>query len=127
MPETPATLPATVFVAADDLIAALQETEAVAAFQRAKQAMDADPTTQSLLNDFQMAQMAFRQKQANQTLTQDDIDRIRALQQQIQADPQIAAFSTAQFPVRTLLDELAAEFSDNVGFDFATLANVSSC
>lgn len=113
--------------AADELINALLRTEPIAAYTAAKVAMDSDETTQALLKQYAAVQTDFRQQQANGGLTQDLINRVRLLQQQVQADPHIAAFIAAQLPARALLDELTEELSMNLGFDFSSLANVSSC
>lgn len=113
--------------ATDNLIIALLQAEPIAAYLKAKAAMDADETTQALLKQYAAEQSEFRRQQANGTLTQDRINKIRQIQQQVQADPQIAAFVMAQLPARALLDELTEELSSSLGLDFSSLANVSSC
>lgn len=60
------------------------------------------------------------------TLSQEHLDHTRQLQQQIQANSHVTAFVTTQFAVRSLLDELTAELNAKLGFDFSTLANISS-
>jgi cell fate (sporulation/competence/biofilm development) regulator YlbF (YheA/YmcA/DUF963 family) len=116
-----------VATATDDLITALLQAEPITAYRQAKAAMDADEATQTLLKHYAEVQSEFRQQQANGTLTQDRINQTRQLQQQVQADPQVAAFVVAQFPARALLDELTEELSSSLEFDFSSLANVSSC
>lgn len=113
--------------AMDDLITALLQAEPIAAYLKAKATMDADEATQALLKHYAAEQSEFRQQQANGTLTQDRINQIRQMQQQVQADPHVAAFVVAQFPARALLDELTEELSSSLGFDFSSLATVSSC
>jgi cell fate (sporulation/competence/biofilm development) regulator YlbF (YheA/YmcA/DUF963 family) len=120
-------IPQPVTTALDDLVRWLIETESFVVYQRAKAAMDENETTQMLLRQYAEAQSEYRQRQMNGSLTQNHIDRIRQLQQQVQTDPCVAAFVAAQFPVRGLLDELTGEMSSHLGFDFASFANVSSC
>ena len=121
------TLSQPVATATDDLISALLQAEPIAAYRQAKAAMDADETTQALLKHYAEGQSEFRQQQANGTLTQDRINQTRQTQQQVQTDPHVAAFVVAQFPARALLDELTEELSSSLGFDFSSLATVSSC
>jgi cell fate (sporulation/competence/biofilm development) regulator YlbF (YheA/YmcA/DUF963 family) len=116
-----------VMIALDELVGSLMADESFMAYQRAKAAMDENATTQMLLKQYAEAQADYRQMQMDGSLTQNHVDRIRQLQQQVQADPRVAAFVDAQFPVRGLLDELTGEMSSHLGLDFASFANVSSC
>jgi cell fate (sporulation/competence/biofilm development) regulator YlbF (YheA/YmcA/DUF963 family) len=120
-------IPQPVTTALDDLVLLLIETESFVVYQRAKAAMDENETTQMLLKQYAEAQAEYHQRQMNGSLTQNHIDRIRQLQQQVQADPYVAVFVTAQFPMRALLDELIGELSSYLGFEFASFASVSSC
>lgn len=120
-------LPQSVVTALDELVGSLMEDESFIAYQRTKAAMDENTTTQMLLKQYAAAQADYRQRQINGSLTQEHIDRIRQFQQQVQSDPRVAAFVSAQFPVRSLLDELTGELSSYLGFDFASFANISSC
>lgn len=120
-------LPQSVVTALDELVGSLMEDGSFIAYQRAKAAMDENTTTQTLLKQYAEAQAEYRQRQMNGSLTQNHVDRIRQLQQQVQSDPRVAAFVSAQFPVRGLLDKLTGELSSHLGFDFASLGNVSSC
>ena len=120
-------LPQAVVTTLDELVGSLMEDESCIAYQRAKAAMDENESTQTLLKQYAEAQADYRQRQTNGSLTQNHVDRVRQLQQQVQADPRVAAFVAAQFPVRGLLDELTGELSSHLGFDFASFANVSSC
>ena len=113
--------------AVENLISSLLQAEPIAAYQKARAAMDTHEVTQVLLKQYTAAQTDFRELQANGTLTQDHIDRMRQLQQEVQADPQVAAFVVAQFAARTFLDKLTDDLSDGLGIEFASLANASSC
>jgi cell fate (sporulation/competence/biofilm development) regulator YlbF (YheA/YmcA/DUF963 family) len=120
-------IPEPVTTAIDELVGSLMVDESFIVYQRAKAAMDESATTQMLLKQYAEAQANYRQQQMNGSLTQNHIDGIRQLQQQVQSDPYVAAFVVAQFPVRGLLDGLTDELSSHLGFDFASFANVSSC
>lgn len=120
-------LPQPVVIAVDELVDSLMADESFMAYQRAKATMDENESTQTLLKQYAEAQADYRQRQMNGSLTQDHVDRIRQLQQQVQTDPHVAASVAAQFPVRGLLDELTSELSGHLGLDFASFANVSSC
>lgn len=120
-------LPQSVVTALDEFVGSLMADETFVAYQRAKAAMDENESTQILLKQYAEAQAEYSQWQMNGSLTQEHIDRIRQFQQQVQSDPRVATFVSAQFPVRGLLDELTGELSSYMGFDFASFANISSC
>lgn len=120
-------LPQSVAAAADDFIAALLQSEAILAYLQARTAMDSDEATQALLQHYSKEQTEFRRRQANGTLTQDQVNFIRLLQQQVNDNRHIAAFAEVQLPARALLDELTDELTTCLGYDFASIANASSC
>ena len=114
--------------AAESLGAALERAEPIAALRAAKTRLDADEQARGLLEDVAEADAELRRRQAEGTLTREDIDRVRAAQQRAWSDPAIAALAEAQREAAAYLPEVNEFISELLGWDFAQMAAVQgSC
>jgi len=121
------TIPPAVLTAAETLAAALICVEPIAAYRRAQARLDADPNARALLERFSAAQADLRVRQSRGTLTQSDVNNLRALQQEVRSDPVIIDYAVAQQAAIAYLPEVNQGISQLLGTDFAALAGPASC
>lgn len=121
------TLPENISTATEQLAAAILHAEPIAAYQQAKARLDADPEAHELLERFARAQMDLRQRQAQNVITQADIDQLRALQRQVQSNQRIMDYAETQQRAIAYLPSVNQEISQLLGVDFASLAGPASC
>ncbi len=74
------TLSPTMQEATEMFISHLVASEAFVRYHQAQVTMNTDPQANSLLNQLSQMQSELRQKQANNSLTKDEIDALRSLQ-----------------------------------------------
>lgn len=113
--------------AIETLAAALIQAEPVAVYHQAKANLDADTESLNLLQLFSMAQSELRIRQAEGTVTQAHVGRLRDLQSQVQANPTIMAYASAQQAALAYLPEVNLEISQLLGLDFAAVAGPAGC
>jgi len=121
------TLPATLFAATEDLAIQLLASEPFTAYHAAQGCFNAAAGARELLQRLSQAQAELRQKQAQQTVAQSDIDQLRALQSAVQADRTIADYIHAQQAAVGFLREMNREIGELLGVDFAALAKRPGC
>jgi len=117
-----ATIPPALRATAEALGAALERSEPVAAFREAKARLDADEQARGMLKYLAEADADLRRRQAEGSLTRDDIDRVRGAQQQAWSNPVIAGFAEAQRTAIGYLPEVNGRISELLGWDFAAMA-----
>jgi cell fate (sporulation/competence/biofilm development) regulator YlbF (YheA/YmcA/DUF963 family) len=120
-------LPPELHQATECLIENLLASEAFLAYQRSQSAMNSDSEARGLLELLSTLQAALRHKQSSNSVTQSDIDELRAIQTQVQANPIIMALSQSQGDAVNFLREVNQEISQTLGVNFATLAKQSTC
>jgi cell fate (sporulation/competence/biofilm development) regulator YlbF (YheA/YmcA/DUF963 family) len=113
--------------ATDALAEALAQAEPVAGFNDARQALDADAEASGLLNELMATQTNARRRQANGGMMHSDIEQLRALQNQAQANRLIMAYVRAQQDAAAYLPGVNVEISQLLGIDFAVLSNTATC
>jgi cell fate (sporulation/competence/biofilm development) regulator YlbF (YheA/YmcA/DUF963 family) len=122
-----ATLPVSLTAAIETLAESLARSEPMAVYHQAKDRLDADPESLDLLQLFSMAQSELRIRQAEGSVTQANVGRLRDLQSQVQANPTIMAYARAQQAALAFLPEVNLEISHLLGLDFAAVAGPSGC
>ena len=121
------TLPPELHQATESLIENLLASEAFLAYQQSQAKMNSDSEARGLLDLLSTLQTAFRHKQSANSVTQSDIDELRAVQTQVMANPVIMAYAQSQQEAVNFLRDVNQEVSQRLGVDFATLAKQSSC
>ena len=121
------TIPPAVLTAAETLAAALIRVEPIAAYRRAQTQLEATPHARARLERLSAAQADLRVRQSRGTLTQSDVNNLRALQQEVRSDPVIMDYAVAQQAAIAYLPEVNQEISQLLGTDFAALAGPASC
>ncbi len=127
MANQPVTLPAGVREALAALELALLNAEPIIAYTRAQARLDASPEARDLIERLSAAQTDLRARQSRNTLTQADVDKVRALQREAQSNRVIMDLIEAQQAANAYLPEVNQEISALLGVDFAALAGPGSC
>ncbi len=104
------------------LAQSLLESDPLAQYQRAKEALERDLGAKRLLDAFAFTQREMRQRQAHNLVTQESVDQLRSMQRQVQANAVIMAYVQTQQAAINYLREVNQEISQWIGADFASLA-----
>jgi len=113
--------------AADALIGNLLASEALVGYQQAHTRLIEDRQASVLLEQLSRAQADFRKKQANDGMTQAEIDALRTLQEQVQHNNVIMTYAQTQQDAVNFLREINDEISQLLGINFASFANHATC
>jgi len=126
MPKTE-NLPPELYEATDGLIQNLLASEPFLAYQQSRVQMKSNSQAQTLIERLSALQTELRRKQTNGSVTQADIEELRAVQAQVQANATLMAYASTQQDAVNFLREINQEISQLLGVDFATLAKQSTC
>jgi cell fate (sporulation/competence/biofilm development) regulator YlbF (YheA/YmcA/DUF963 family) len=122
------TIPPALRSAAEELAASLELSEPIALFREAKARLDADGKARDMLKRLAELDSDLRRREADGTLTREDIDRLRAVQREAWSDPVIAGSAEAQQRAIGYLPEVNELISALLGWDFASMASApASC
>lgn len=113
--------------AADVLIDNLLASEDFIRYREASARLEADQQAKNLLEQLAQMQTEIRKKQANNSLTQIDIDALHGLQAQVQRNNTITAYAQAQQAAVGFLREINNEISQLLGINFASFASKKTC
>jgi cell fate (sporulation/competence/biofilm development) regulator YlbF (YheA/YmcA/DUF963 family) len=113
--------------ATDMLISHLMASEPFVRYQQAQISMNTDPQANALLNQLSELQAELRQKQANNSLTKDEIDTLRYLQAKARENTAIKEYADSQQGVINFVREVNTEINQWLGIDFASLTRRSGC
>jgi cell fate (sporulation/competence/biofilm development) regulator YlbF (YheA/YmcA/DUF963 family) len=127
MDTTVVTLPDNISTAVDQLAAAVLRAQPIADYQQAKARLDADPEARELLEHMAKAQADLRVRQAQNAVTQADVDQLRATQRQVQSNRRIMDYAKTQQAAVAYLPAVNREISMLLGVDFVSLAGPGSC
>jgi cell fate (sporulation/competence/biofilm development) regulator YlbF (YheA/YmcA/DUF963 family) len=108
-------------------ISNLLASEAFIRYHQSQTLLDHDSTAQALLNLPSQAQIDLRNKQADSSLSKDEIDSLRALQTQARENDVISGYANAQQDVIKFLREINDEINQLLGIDFASFTKRSGC
>lgn len=121
------TLPLELHQATENLIENLLASEAFLVYKQSQVVMNSDSEARSLLDFLSTLQTALRYKQNANNVTQTDVEELRAIQEQVQANAVIMAYSQSQQSAVNFLREVNQEIGQTLGVDFAALAKQSTC
>jgi len=99
----------------------------MAAYQQAKERLNADIRSRELLERYSRTQTELRVRQSQNAVTQADVDQLRALQREVQANRKIMDYAETQQAAIAYLPAVNQEISQLLGVDFASLAGPASC
>jgi len=126
MNKTP-TLPRELDQATNNLIENLCASEPFWAYQQAQARINADPPACALLERLATLQAELRRTPGRNTVTQSDLDELRAVQIQVQTNTLIMTYAQSQQNAVNCLREINQEISQLSGIDFAALAKQTIC
>jgi cell fate (sporulation/competence/biofilm development) regulator YlbF (YheA/YmcA/DUF963 family) len=120
-------LPPELYEATDHLIQSLLASEPFLVYQQSQVQLESDPQARALLARLSALQAHLRRQQTNGGVTQAEIEELRALQAQVQANGAIQAYAQSQQAAMALLRAVNQEVSQLLGIDFAMLARQTTC
>ncbi len=115
------------YEATDSLIQNLLASEPFLAYHQSQTRLESDPASHGLLERLSELQSGIRQKQISGDVTQMEIEELRAVQSQVQANATIMAYAQSQQEAVNFLREINQEISRLLGMDFASLARQNTC
>ena len=119
--------PPELYQATDSLIQNLLACKPFLAYHQSLANMKSNLQAFALLDSLSTLQNEVRRKQSSNNVTQKDIDELRAVQAQVQANDTIQAYATSQQLAVAYLRDLNQEISQLLGVDFAGLAKQNTC
>jgi cell fate (sporulation/competence/biofilm development) regulator YlbF (YheA/YmcA/DUF963 family) len=120
-------IPEMLYQATQSLAENLVASEPFVQYAQAREAFESDSNAQSLLKDISSIQGEIRQKQQRGQVTQENIDVLRAMQQQAQSNVTIMQYASTQQEAVNFLREINQEISQLLGVDFAALSKQTGC
>ena len=113
--------------AVKNLAASIQYTEPVNKYLTARDIYEKDPDARKVMEELSEHQKLIRQKQTDNSITSDDLQKLRSLQVKAQENKAISSFAFSQQEAIGYLREINTEISNLLGIDFASLAKNTSC
>ncbi|MCJ7519556.1 MAG: YlbF family regulator [Anaerolineaceae bacterium] len=101
--------------------------EPINSYQNAQELFIQDTAAQKILKELSAFQRDIRQKQYNNQVTTQDLEKLRSLQTKAQENKVIISYSHSQQEAIGQLREFNAEISNLLGIDFASLAKKINC
>lgn len=113
--------------AAETFVAAVQQSDALAAFIKARTEFHGDPELGEIRKRFNERSTELQTKQATGTLMQEEIDELRGLQNSLNTHPLTTEYIHARQKMVATLQECTRGLNQELGFDFASAAAPPSC
>lgn len=120
-------VPEKLVISINNLADQIKHTESVNRYLIAKEEFTQDATAQKIMGDLSTFQKEIRQKQNNNEITPQDLEKLRSLQTNAQENEVIYSYSLSQQVAVGKLREINAEISNLLGIDFASLAKNTCC
>lgn len=115
-------------LAAEEFVRYLKSSQSVKKFQIAQSVFQNNPEILKLRENFTSLAKRYRQKEADGTLTQNDIDMVRDIQKCLNIHPITIEYAQSQQELITMLQACNNTISSILGFDFAaTAAPTANC
>ncbi len=127
MDDTGVRLPPDLLKTTEKLADVLVQAEPIATYERAKALYEADKEAKALLERLSAAQAELRTRQMSSNVSQVEIDALRALQSEVQANRVITEYAQAQQAAIAFLPQVNQEISQLLGLDFASLVGPANC
>ena len=96
-------------------------------YDRAQTRLNTDRQAMKLLEQLSTGQANIRKQQGNGSVTPQEIEHLRALQNEVRQNQTIMEYAQAQQAAVNYLREINQEISQLLGIDFASLARQSTC
>ena len=113
--------------ATEALGASLASSPQFVALRQAQARLEQDEHARALLDHLVEVERDVRKRQADGSLTRDDIDRVRAAQNEAWSQPVAKDLATAQRAAAAVLPEVNQLITELLGVDVAALAAARGC
>jgi len=120
-------IPPALMEAADALGASLASSPPFVAYRLAQARLEDDEHARTLLDHLAEVERDVRKRQADGGLTRDDIDRVRAAQNETWSDPVVMELATAQRGAAAYVPQINKLITELLGVDVAALAGAGGC
>ncbi len=127
MNKTTKKIPRDVLAATQALAASMSGAEPFVRYWRADQAFNQDERAKQLLEQLAASQAELRRRQYDHQVNEEDLQRLRSLQDAVRSSATISEHTAAEQHVITLVREVNQEISELLGIDFGSLAKRSKC
>jgi cell fate (sporulation/competence/biofilm development) regulator YlbF (YheA/YmcA/DUF963 family) len=120
-------IPENLELALNNLAERIKISEPINNYQIALKLFTHDVTAHKIMEDLSALQRDIRQKQNNNQITQQDLEKLSLLQTKAQENEVINSYARSQQEAIGKLREINKEISTLLGIDFASLAKKSNC
>ena len=120
-------IPPALLEATEALGASLASSPPFVAYRLAQARLEDDEHARALLDRLTEVERDVRKRQANGSLTRDDIDHVRAAQNETWSDPVVMELATAQRGAAAYLPQINGLITELLGVDVAALAGAGGC
>lgn len=120
-------IPPALLEATEALGASLTSSPPFVAYRLAQARLEDDERARALLDHLAEVAADVRKRKADGTLTRDDIDRVRAAQNETWSDPVVMELATAQRGAAAYLPQIDGLITELLGVDIAALAGAGGC
>lgn len=127
MKENTTRMPPDLRAAAEALAASLERSAPLDAYREAEARLGTDDVAKLILGRLEEAQRDVRRRQQEGAVTRDDIQRIRAAQQEAFENPVIERFASTRQQALDYLPGVNGVISELIGWDFASMAGSGGC
>ncbi len=112
---------------AREFASALEMTPVMIAFRAARKDFETNEDVLELRRRLSLLNADYQRKQADNTVTQDDIDLLRAAQHALMNHPAVVQFSGSRQELLAMFRSCDQVLSEKLGFAFAASAAPASC
>ena len=120
-------IPEKLDLALNNLAERIKFSEPVNNYQIALKRFTQDTVAHRIMEDLSASQKEIRQKQNNNQVTAQDLEKLRSLQTKAQENEVVTSYAHSQQEAIGQLREINAEISNLLGIDFASLAKNTNC
>jgi cell fate (sporulation/competence/biofilm development) regulator YlbF (YheA/YmcA/DUF963 family) len=120
-------IPTNLIQATTTLAENLLQSEPFLRYNLSYKKLEEDSQASLLLQNLSQTQAELRRKQSQSKISEEEVNALRALQQQAQSNKIIVEYAEAQQTAIESLREINQEISNLIGVDFGSLARRSGC
>ena len=113
--------------AAEEFVSSLEATPVLTGFRAARKEFDENQEVLELRRRLSELSSGYQRKQANNTVTEEDIALLRAAQNSLSNHPVVIRFGYSRQALVLTFRSCDQAISEELGFEFATLAAPASC
>ncbi|MEL7654514.1 MAG: YlbF family regulator [Bacillota bacterium] len=113
--------------AVNKLATRIKYSEPINRYLDAQEKFKQDETAHQIMEELSSTQKLIRQKQFDNQVTPQDLEKLRSLQEKAQENNLINFYAYSQQEAISHLREINAEISNLLGIDFASLAKKTNC